>query len=430
MADFDAQSTNLDLNAATSAMFEDRKGHAMGSADIFGLPAATVMLMLIGGLAAIAAMLLSSKGLKEACSAVKALVAHFLILAFNPLSPPAAEGLKSGGKTSKQPRNPRIERKTFSMEARLEPCNLVEGRNKRRSSSFTLLENALSPAVLPKPQADRFIPTSGPLNGLEERIRRLEESLSREDSPHSMGMPEQNSEIFVFEQPGQGRRSFGAKPDVNRLRDRQLLQGSSSPEHSSDSEGDFQRARTPDSDALSTFSGESLYEEDSDWEDEPRAEMPASGDMMDGEDVGCPPLRTLALPHSRLAYTAIPVYGRSVFTSDWKMPTAQEQLEERKAAAPEMGSPRAGHALEEESRQNYLNKILAASRAKNKALRLKESNGKKDGDTAFNNEPAEAPVQEPDATAASGKGRPVKDLPAKPKETQRKKRPQKTSNKN
>jgi len=42
MADFDAQSTNLDLNAATSAMFEDRKGHAMGSADIFGLPAATV----------------------------------------------------------------------------------------------------------------------------------------------------------------------------------------------------------------------------------------------------------------------------------------------------------------------------------------------------------------------------------------------------
>merc|ERR1712224_574233 len=64
--------------------------------------------------------------------------------------------------------------------------------------------------------------------------------------------------------------------------------------------------------------------EDSDWECEPRAPVPQTGNEMDGRDVGCIPSRVLSLPKSAVACRPSSVYGRSIFTSDFAIPRMAE----------------------------------------------------------------------------------------------------------
>jgi len=60
--------------------------------------------------------------------------------------------------------------------------------------------------------------------------------------------------------------------------------------------------------------------EDTYWA-EPRAARPASGRPMDGADVGHLPARSLELPRAALTPTQYPIYGRSVMSSQWDIPT-------------------------------------------------------------------------------------------------------------
>jgi len=107
--------------------------------------------------------------------------------------------------------------------------------------------------------------------------------------------------------------------------------------------------------------------EDSDWEDEPRAEIPESGLPMDGEDVGCPPLRGLSLPQSQVSYTVVPVYGRSVFESDWEIPRVNSVTRKECRIAEVKRSPSASRNQEVErhvdkTREDYIQRVLAEAK--------------------------------------------------------------------
>jgi hypothetical protein len=61
--------------------------------------------------------------------------------------------------------------------------------------------------------------------------------------------------------------------------------------------------------------------DDSDWENEDRADEPWSGREMDGLDVGCIPTRNLELPKPAVPYLTTGIYGRSMFTSEFVIPS-------------------------------------------------------------------------------------------------------------
>lgn len=356
---------NLDLNAAVSAMNQAPQGNnpVLGP-ELYGLAVAPAIL-LIGALLFGAAWLLTTKHISEAYATANNLVAHFLVYTLSGMSTGPA-GLPRGKKNSSKepPKRPKAERRNFAFENRLDTAQMAPERlQKRRSSKANALENTLMEATLEPPQVDRFVPRSLPMTGLEERIKRLEDSMGITLGSSISQMKSHTPHAGLIMHPR--RRTRGAKPDVKRMRDRALLQSSVSPENS-DCSGDEgygvsgrpQRIHTPDSmlsegslDSRRSFdsrpSSAGYSTDDSDWEDEPRAEVPASGDAMDGDDVGCPPLRMLHLPQSQVPYTVVPVYGRSVFESCHAIPKAEDahSAVNKYSKAPE-------------SRQEYLQRIL------------------------------------------------------------------------
>merc|ERR1711865_281952 len=66
---------------------------------------------------------------------------------------------------------------------------------------------------------------------------------------------------------------------------------------------------------------------DDDWEKEPRAQEPASGRAMDGDDVGFTPLRRIVLPQSQVPASAMGMHGRSMYVSDWTIPSDNPKQE-------------------------------------------------------------------------------------------------------
>lgn len=72
---------------------------------------------------------------------------------------------------------------------------------------------------------------------------------------------------------------------------------------------------------------------DSDWEAEERAAAVATGDPMDGVEVGCPPTRKLRLPQSccDLSTIELGVCGRSILHVPWTIPVAAKGSQKGRA---------------------------------------------------------------------------------------------------
>jgi len=106
------------------------------------------------------------------------------------------------------------------------------------------------------------------------------------------------------------RRRPGGKPDIRRLKELDLVH---SPGHRlmdftlDDDAGEWD---SPSNTRRSSFDSDATDWED--WESEPRASSPESGDPMDGEDVGCPPDRRLTLPCAAIAQPVLNAFGRSL----------------------------------------------------------------------------------------------------------------------
>lgn len=268
-----------------------------------------------------------SDRISSTSATLRSVVAQFLVYSLSGITSPM-KGFQAG--PPKFSTKGRLEmdrgsnRRTFMLESRLDSCQLEPKPARRRSMATslndgpnTILQATLDPPVIDLP----WITGSSPalLEALDERINSLSDLVADISSRRS------SSEAPPTAAQGQTRRRAGAKPKIKNMRDTGNLRESTSPVMSPEATRAMELGHSGSSlqsltcsDSSASFG--STSDEDSDWEDEPRAEVPESGDAMDGLDVGCPPTKVTYLPRAQVAYTVLPVWGRSIFQSDWEIP--------------------------------------------------------------------------------------------------------------
>jgi hypothetical protein len=304
---------------------------------------ATIFLM---ALALVATCLVASKS--EGTDNRRSLAA-FLIYALSGMSP---EPEQARGK-DKQRRQSLVDgRRVFSLDSKLEPQSMNADASRRRRSSRYCLDNTLMMGTLDHPIPDAYSVSPG--------MRKTDSPFGR-CSPHSnSGSPGSANSYGPLRQPDNWRSRSPRSPGPNaydlemarlmrRLdeeRDRVVdLQAKLGPETTVDDKFQHARrfasrpsgrkpsvARLKELDLMHSRGRRLLdfdldaevldeWDDDSEWEFEDRAARPASGDPMDGEDVGCPPTRELRLPKPAVAPQRVTVIGRSVLKVDYDIPT-------------------------------------------------------------------------------------------------------------
>lgn len=303
-----------DLNVATAAL-KHRPSH---KGNFSATPLSKVLKMLIMAVVTfVMAWVLTNQGeaiLQYLRASVAPVAAHLLVYALS--GPSRVQDLRSVSKKT-------AERKTFSLDMRLDIAHLPDGVARRRFSQG--LENRLMPATLEQPTSahlhSKTTPTASPTirsrSNSEMGRRRYGEMLSPSLGARRLPVPmspdmhagldntrlESARRGHNSEQPA--RRRPGSKPNFKRLQDQNLAQAP------------FQASRVQE-DVEALLDSDSEW--DSDWEDEPRAPAVPRGEEMEGYDVGIIPQRVLRLPQPAVPYIATGLYGRSILTSNHVMP--------------------------------------------------------------------------------------------------------------
>jgi hypothetical protein len=300
-----------DLNAATAAL-KHRPSH---KGNFSATPLSKVLKMLIMAVVTfVMAWVLTNQGeaiLQYLRASVAPVAAHLLVYALS--GPSRVQDLRM---VSKKTAEKTAERKTFSLDMRLDIAHLPDGVARRRFSQG--LENRLMPATLEQPSSahlqSKTTPTASPTIRSRSSTRRYGEMMSPSLGGRRLPVPMSPDMLDITrhdaigrghssEQPA--RRRPGSKPNFKRLQDQNLAQAP------------FQATRVQeDMEALL----DSDSEWDSDWEDEPRAPAMPRGEEMEGYDVGIIPQRVLRLSQPAVPYVAIGLYGRSILTSTHQMP--------------------------------------------------------------------------------------------------------------
>jgi hypothetical protein len=298
-----------DLNAATASLKlgSPSWGQSRGNTAL----SKVLKMLFMAVMTFLAAWVLTNKGeaiFEYLRASVAPVAAHLLVYAISGGSSTAGTELRSpAGKKA-------AERKTFSLDSRLDIAHLPDGVARRRFSMG--LENRLMPATLELPMStSKTTPTASPMlrarsnSGINRRYGEMSPSLGAKRLPQT---PEVESITMTPRQeatrrdPQPVRRHPGTKPNFKRLQDQNLAQA---PSVASRVQEDMEALLDSDS------------EWDSDWEDEPRAPSVPRGEEMEGYDVGIIPQRVLKLPQPAARYIESGLYGRSILTSIHQFPT-------------------------------------------------------------------------------------------------------------